>query len=342
MKKEISAVLIARDEEAVIGRCLRSLTGVDEIVVLDTGSKDRTAEICEGFGARVFREDPSEEPFHFGEARNRALAKCQTPWVISIDADEVMRPGWNLKLRKAIDRRPDLLGFLITFIDHPPGGIRTYTEAKLRVFRADSWTWKYRVHEKLTPKMSQRPDIGDLTSAVFMEHLPDPEKPRRDRNLALLELCVRESPDHLIAYWKLGREYMLAKRWEEAIPHLSRYAETASDGPVATSEALSDVGRSLAELGRVDEALEWFTKATEVCSDRREPFFYAALVLIKSCRLEEALKWIARMEGIPERKRPGSPYDLLNVWKDEPARMRRFCEEEIARAKAAFKALHRE
>lgn len=83
--KGISAILITKNEEENVGDCLASLVFADEIVVVDSGSTDRTEEIC--------RRDPrvrwfSEEWKGFGRQKNSALDKAAGPWIFCIDADE--------------------------------------------------------------------------------------------------------------------------------------------------------------------------------------------------------------------------------------------------------------
>jgi hypothetical protein len=330
----LSAVLIAKDEERLIGRSIRSLAGVDEVVVLDTGSKDGTMEAAGALGAAVRRMDPAPEPFHFAEARNRALEHARHDWILTIDADEVLRPGGLAKIRAAMDFGK-VTALKVTYLNRTERGDRTFTTWKPKVFRKDRWTWKYRVHEQLVPKDGPA-TAGNLGGVVF-EHLPGPEPAhRRGQNLELLELCVKESPEYAAAKRLLGQELMLLKRWEEALPWLRRYVEGPDEGPLETAQTLMLVGMCLGALGRVDEALEWFGRSASAMR-RREPLYEAALVLIKACRLEDAIDWIERMRAVPTSARPDSPYDLPGIWGDlEALRMLAFCRTEIERAKATW------
>jgi glycosyltransferase involved in cell wall biosynthesis len=81
----ISAIIITQNEELSIAECLISLSWVDEIVVLDSGSTDKTKEICELHGAKFFT---STDWPGFGAQKNRALNLASGEWIISIDADE--------------------------------------------------------------------------------------------------------------------------------------------------------------------------------------------------------------------------------------------------------------
>lgn len=85
----ISAILITKNEEQRIGRCLDSLHWAYEIIVVDSGSTDRTREICEGYAKVRFEEHPWQG---FGRQKNRALNLATGDWVFSIDADEVVTP----------------------------------------------------------------------------------------------------------------------------------------------------------------------------------------------------------------------------------------------------------
>jgi len=334
---KISAVLIVKNEEQVIGRCLRSLTGLDEIVVLDTGSSDRTVEICEHLGARVLRAEPVV-PFHFADARNRALEAVRTPWTFTIDADEVLRPGGARKIRKAIEEAADRTAFFVTFISQPERGavqdtrVRTVATRKVKLFQKDAWTWKYRVHEQLVA--TRAGGVGDL-SAVSVEHLPEPDKSRRRaQNVDLLRICVQENPEYTRAFRHLGLELMLQEKWLEALPYLTHYVEKTDEGPLETSAILTRIGCCLGNMGgRLDEALVWFERAYQADPRRREPLFVAAMYLMAVAQdvptVERAIGFIERLLAIPAASRPESSNDWPAAWGDQPHKMLAVCRKSI-------------
>ena len=87
---KLSVVLATRNEEANIARCLESVRDIaDEIIIVDEESVDKTREISESFGAKVFVE-PHEEIFHI--TKEKALKKAMGDWILQMDADEVVTP----------------------------------------------------------------------------------------------------------------------------------------------------------------------------------------------------------------------------------------------------------
>lgn len=93
----LAAVIIAFNEERNIGRCLASLQGIaDEIVVVDSHSTDRTAGICAGFGCRILQRAFT----NYSEQKQFAVDSASCDWVFSIDADEEVTPGLKAEIRK--------------------------------------------------------------------------------------------------------------------------------------------------------------------------------------------------------------------------------------------------
>jgi glycosyltransferase involved in cell wall biosynthesis len=94
----VSAIVITLNEEENLPRCLDSLRWADEIVVVDSGSADRTVEIATERGARVF----TEEWKGYTAQKNSALEKARGSWVVSLDADEEFSPEARADLRRLL------------------------------------------------------------------------------------------------------------------------------------------------------------------------------------------------------------------------------------------------
>jgi glycosyltransferase involved in cell wall biosynthesis len=104
----VSVIVITKNEEAVIGRCLGSVSWADEIVVVDSGSTDRTVELSRAADAKV--TVTSDWP-GFGPQKNRALDLATGDWVLSLDADEWVSPALAAEIAVAVKRADAPAGF---------------------------------------------------------------------------------------------------------------------------------------------------------------------------------------------------------------------------------------
>jgi hypothetical protein len=98
--KRLSVIVITRNEAGNIALCLRSAQFADEMVVVDSGSTDRTVEIARALGAQV---TCTPDWPGFGPQKNRALAAATGDWVLSLDADEQVTPELAVLIRQAMD-----------------------------------------------------------------------------------------------------------------------------------------------------------------------------------------------------------------------------------------------
>lgn len=133
----LSVILIAKNEEDRIERCLRSVAPLaDEIIVLDSGSTDRTVEIARRFTDKVFETDwPG-----YGPQKQRALEKATGGWVLSIDADEALSPELRAEIEETIGAGPKAVGFRLPWAVRIFGATLYHgrsARAPLRLFRRD-------------------------------------------------------------------------------------------------------------------------------------------------------------------------------------------------------------
>ncbi len=174
MMAQISAIIIAKNEAESIEACLKSLAWVDEIIVLDSGSEDETLRIAQQYTDLVFSTDWQG----FGVQKNRALAKAQYPWVLSIDADEQVSPALAAEIQTAI-RDSNTLAWQIprsssycgTVIQHS-GWSPDYV---LRLFQRDKARFSDAlVHEKV--ELNQEGMVGHLKQPLLHEAFSDFEE----------------------------------------------------------------------------------------------------------------------------------------------------------------------
>src|SRR5437763_112391 len=91
----LSLVVITKNAEDGIARCIKSVPFATDVVIVDSGSTDRTCEIAESLGARVFREDWRG----YGPQKRRATELAKTDWVLSLDSDEALSEEAQFELQ---------------------------------------------------------------------------------------------------------------------------------------------------------------------------------------------------------------------------------------------------
>lgn len=108
--KKLSVVVITKDEEKNIHRCLESVSWADEIIVVDSHSTDRTTTIASEMGARVYSIDWKG----FGHAKREGVDKARSDWILSLDADEVVSGELALEIKKVLENDMEYSGYYLT------------------------------------------------------------------------------------------------------------------------------------------------------------------------------------------------------------------------------------
>ena len=162
-KPKVSVTVITLNEEKDISKCLQSVKDfADEIVVVDSGSTDKTVEIAKSFGASVF-----ERKFdNFQSQKNYAAEKAAGDWIFSIDADEEVSPELSVEIRKAVEsgkfeaysipRRNIIFGKFIRHTRWDPE-----LDRHIWLWKKEAGKWEGDVHEEVAVNGT----VGKLTGA---------------------------------------------------------------------------------------------------------------------------------------------------------------------------------
>jgi glycosyltransferase involved in cell wall biosynthesis len=179
MRKTLSVAMIAMNEESNLPRTLESVKWADEIIVVDSGSKDRTIEIAKSFGAKA-----SYHAFGgHGEQKNVALDLCTSEWILLLDADEALTTELQAEIQTVLSSDPKFDAYWIPrlnlyfgrWIRH--GGF--YPDHKLRLFKRGAARLSEGVGPHSTPQF--KGPRGTLkhdmlhyaypTLAIYLEHM---------------------------------------------------------------------------------------------------------------------------------------------------------------------------
>ncbi|HTI99453.1 MAG TPA: glycosyltransferase, partial [Dongiaceae bacterium] len=265
--QRLTVCLITKNEEKFLGQCLQSVREVaHQIIVVDTGSTDRTVEIAQEHGAEVQTFAWCDD---FSAARNVALEPATGDWVLVLDADEELAPAAAESLRAAL-RDPAVMAWRLPLVD-----VGREAEGRSfvpRLFRnAPGLFYVGRVHEQVFSSIEvRRAEWGlenRLGEAQLIHHGYTKEvlrdRNKIERNLRLLEQAIEEFPGepHLLMNLGLelarsGREAEALARYQEAFAALS--AKPAAEVVPELRESLLTqlctrltAGRHFAEIARV-------------------------------------------------------------------------------------------
>lgn len=219
-RRTVSLCMIARDEEASIGQAIKSaLALVDEVIVVDTGSRDNTRIIAEGYGARIIDCEWRDD---FAAARNAALEEAFGDWILVLDADERLQPMRPIDFQRLlnVDR---VIGYRIEVAGRP-GGPGASADRPVRLFRNHPEArYRYPIHEQIVPALAALAAAQGLViqdADLILVHAGsarDRANEKRDRNLRILRRAIQDFPAEPYFEYQLASD-SLALLDDEVLP----------------------------------------------------------------------------------------------------------------------------
>ncbi|MBI3467730.1 MAG: glycosyltransferase, partial [Planctomycetes bacterium] len=306
----LSLCMICRDNAGTIGACLESIRPwVDELIVVDTGSKDDSPEICRRLGAEVH---DFAWPDCFSTARNESLKYARGEWIFWMDSDDTISPECGRKLRELAYGPHDhaVLGYVVQV--HCPGGgpdgeadMTVVDHVKLFRNRPDL-RFDGRIHEQIIPAIRRAGgEVGwtDLyVTHSGADHTPEGRKRKLERDMRLLELDLADRPDHPFVLFNLGMTFADAGHHEQAVSALKRSIEVADPSESQVRKAYALLLGSLCQLERLDEALECCQRGRDLFPKDPELLFREGILAHKVGDLARAERaYLAALNGGDER-----------------------------------------
>ncbi len=319
-KKKICVYAISKNEEKFVERWVHSMKEADEIYVLDTGSTDQTVLKLKDLGVHVKEE--MIIPWRFDVARNHSLELVpeDTDICVCTDLDEVFLPGWRERLEEIWQEDTTRLAYNYNWsLDKENRPLVNFYLEKIHARK--NYQWTHPVHEVLTFSKNQE-EKKITTEEITLNHYPDTNKSRCSY-LPLLELSVEEDPEDDRNMHYLGREYMYYGMWEKAIftlkKHLALKNATWKDERAAS---MRFIARCYENLGKIQEAEEWFKKAMLEAPYLRDSYIEYALLCYQQNKYDELFTSIGKALQIRVQAKTyinevfswdHTPYDLLAI-----------------------------
>jgi len=286
--------MITRDEEQFLPRCLSSVQGmVDEIVVVDTGSVDRTIGIAKSFDARIYHFEWIDD---FSAARNFSLSKASGDWIFSLDADEIISEGDHIHLRSltgaATDRYTahamvtrnytndsNQVGWVANngrYRGEEAGSGWIPTE-KVRLFANHSRIrYEYPVHEMVEPSL-HRAGLEVQDCRVPIHHYGPLSEENNDQKMLSYYRMGKDKlfqlGDNPVALRELAIQAAIHGKTAEAIELWEKFIALKPNVP----EAFVHLGTAYFERKNYPAALQAAKKALELSPDMKEAIYNYAL-----------------------------------------------------------------
>lgn len=302
----VSLCMIVKNEEQHMAKCLRSAESiVDEMIVVDTGSEDRTKDIAKAFGAKVYDFAWTGD---FSEARNFSISKAQGEWILVLDADEVISSPDHHSLKEIVRKRhgkphaysfvtrnylisPYTVGWTANDGKYPleQAGTGWNPSFKVRLFPNDGRIrFENPVHELVETSLSKG-GIPVKECRIPIHHYGKLNLGKNAlKGEAYYELGLKkldEKGDELKALYELAIQAGDIGKYEDAVILWQKVIAMNPNIP----SAYIDLGRAYLNLGKIDDAIEASKKARELDHDSKEAAYNHALYELYAGKVEAAI-----------------------------------------------------
>ncbi|SHJ41133.1 Glycosyltransferase involved in cell wall bisynthesis [Clostridium cavendishii DSM 21758] len=260
----LSVCIISKNEEKNIGRCLRSISNIaDEIIIVDTGSTDKTIDIAKNFNAKIIKSNWNND---FSNARNLALDNAIMDYILYIDCDEELDTSNGMLLKKSLGTKDNIECYCINLINIV-NGKKNMSIQSLRIFKnRPEFRFKGKIHEQIFPSICEiyGDDCVELLDKINLYHYgydinkADIQK-KIQRNLSIFREYDENEKDGFY-YYNLGNEYLRLNDLEAAIKnYIKAFNIPSFDNGFRIFLSIYLV-KSLFDLKRYKEALYYADK----------------------------------------------------------------------------------
>lgn len=259
----ISVCIITRDEENRIGKCLAPLIPYGfEIIVVDTGSKDRTKEIALQYTDKVYDFEWIND---FSAARNFSLKKASHNYVLVLDSDEYLTELDIDALYEAIEKHPRSVGMLLrnNFYSHE-GKVYNSPDRVERLFHRRYYDYRQTIHEQVTDIKTNSTYYERYDIPLTVDHdgyLGDEDAKRKkvERNNSLLFKEIENNPNEPYFYFQVGQSYNSIDDYENAYIYYKKAFELPINKDQPWLPIIANAFMvSMTKTGRHKEAIDFF------------------------------------------------------------------------------------
>ncbi|MCL1950181.1 MAG: glycosyltransferase family 2 protein [Turicibacter sp.] len=243
--------MIVKNEEAVLGRCLESVAGVfDEIIIVDTGSADQTVEIAKRFTDKVFYFEWVED---FAAARNEAFSKATGDYIMWLDADDIVEPAERekmLQLKESQDGEVDMYYMKYNLLKDENGVVIWSTLRERLIRREAGLYWIEPIHEVIEAQ-------GETETVNIAITHGEKERTHSDRNLRIHELQAKNGTQTQRGRFYYASELKTHFRFKESIQQYEAFLENGGTWREDNIQACIDLAYLHKMLGEKEKSVKY-------------------------------------------------------------------------------------
>lgn len=301
----LSLCIITKDEEKNIPRCINSVKDiVDEIVVVDTGSKDRTVEIAESLGAKVIHEKWQDD---FSKARNTAIEHAKSDWILFLDGDEEVKKEDVAKILPLLND-DTVEAYIFKFINYSGSNASddlAQIHYNFKLFRNNGkLKYVYPIHENLknvadgSEPIFKKADVTILHYGYLSEIRI--EKNKTQRYIKMISDYLLEHPNDMFQHVNLGVEYCNAREYQKALKHLMIAQKSLSSNSSLMIRTLIYLISAHTELKEYEQALNIIEQAAAIYPQVPDFRFLEASIYVEQKRYQKAIEMFTECLSIGE------------------------------------------
>lgn len=292
--QKISLCMIVRDEEENLGRCLDHIAKyMEEVIIVDTGSTDKTKEIAKKYTDKIY---DFEWIHDFSAARNYSISKATNEYVLILDSDEYVQSIDMNEIKRLIEKNPAKIGRIQRINAYTRGeNSYKYHERVNRLFSKKLYYYTSIIHEQVTSFKEEPTTDNTYYIPLVVLHSGyegdlEVRRKKTKRNIELLEIAREQYPDDSYIIYQLGKSYYMEEEYAKACDFFSEALCFDLDIRLEYVQDMVEIyGYSMINSGQYERAMQMLNIYDEF-SHSTDFVFLVGLILMNNGAFQEAIQ----------------------------------------------------